>query len=215
MAYAVAMIATLPASAVFKNYAWRSGVAGTIWNGEVGVVGGSAVQWNWSPLRSLTSLGYAADWKATGPDTDIGGRVLTGFSGTVLDKVSGAADAALLQAIQPNLPFTCDTVMQVEIERVAFGGSGQMIDGRVTTDPGSCRPKGGGAPTAVPALIMTAEKIGTQSRIRIAPMTQRRQILVEAVLEENGALDLRVTPEGATMLPFLGAPPGARIQGQM
>ena len=53
-AYAVALIATLPASVVFPNHPWRSGVAGTVWNGEVGVAGGTAVSWHWAPLRSLT-----------------------------------------------------------------------------------------------------------------------------------------------------------------
>lgn len=204
----------MPASVAFRNEAWRTGVAGTIWNGEVGVAGGSSVRWDWSPLRSLTSLGFAADWKATGPDTDLGGRVLKGFGGTVLDKVSGSADASLLQAIQPDLPFACDLTMQVQVERLAIG-SGQMMQGRVATDPGSCRPKGGGAATPLPPLLLTADKIGAESRIRVAPMTQRRRTLVEATLSESGALELRVTPEGATMLPFLGAPPGARIQGQM
>src|SRR6188768_1851677 len=63
--YAVAMIATIPASAVFKNYAWRTGISGTIWNGEVGIAGGSTARWNWAPLRSLLSLGFAADWRLT------------------------------------------------------------------------------------------------------------------------------------------------------
>jgi hypothetical protein len=34
-------------------------------------------------------------------------------------------------------------------------------------------------------------------------------------LSESGAVDLSVTPDGATMMPFLGLPAGARIQGQM
>ena len=89
------MIATIPASAVFKNYPWRSGISGTIWNGEVGIAGGSIARWQFAPLRSLVSLGYAADWRVTGPDTDLGGRALAGFGGMTLDKVSGSATASL------------------------------------------------------------------------------------------------------------------------
>jgi hypothetical protein len=217
VSYAIALVATLPASVVFKNHSWRTGVAGTIWNGEVGVAGGSTVQWSWSPLRSLTSLGFAADWKATGPDTDLGGRVLAGFTSTTLDSVSGSADASILQAVMPALPFTCDTTLQIELRKMVIGGGSQMMDGRIASDPGACRAKraGAGADAPVPALILTADKIGTESRIRVAPMAQRRQILVEAKIGESGGLDLTVTPDGATMLPFLGAPPGARIQGQM
>ncbi|MCR5872369.1 hypothetical protein LRS12_17640 [Sphingomonas sp. J344] len=163
------MVATMPASVFVKNRPWRTGVAGTVWNGEVGVSGGSKFEWHWAPLRSLTSLGFAADWTATGPDTDMGGRALAGFSSTVLDKVSGSSHAALLQALQPNLPFTCDMVMQLEFDRIAVGGSSQGIDGRLTTDAGTCTPKGGGAAVPVPPLLLTSEKIGTTTQIRLTP----------------------------------------------
>lgn len=214
-AYALAMVATMPAGVAFSNRPWRTGIAGTVWNGEVGIAGGSKVEWNWAPLRSLTSLAFAADWKATGPDTDLGGRGLMRFGRTVLDQVSGSAHASLLDALQPNLPFTCDLVMQTQFERIAIGGSDQMIDGKLTTDPGSCTPKAGGAPVPVPALLLTAEKIGTSTRIIIAPAAQRRQTLVDATLSEDGALSLRLTADGARLLPFIGMPPGATIAGQL
>ncbi|TGX54417.1 hypothetical protein E5A73_09120 [Sphingomonas gei] len=210
------MLLTLPASAVLKNRPWRTGVAGTVWNGEVGVAGGAKFEWQMAPLRSLTSLGYAADWKASGPDTDLGGRLLAHLGGrTVLENISGSADGTLLQALQPNLPFTCDLVMQVEMERIAIGGGSRMLSGNATTDPGSCRAKRGGAASALPALILTAEHIGTRTLIRIAPMAQRRRTLVTFELAETGTVDISVTPEGATMMPFLGLPAGARIQGEM
>ncbi|MFL9842659.1 hypothetical protein ABS767_16935 [Sphingomonas sp. ST-64] len=214
-AYVLAMIATMPASVVVKNRPWRTGVAGTVWNGEVGVAGGSKFEWHWAPLRSLTSLGFAADWTATGPDTDMGGRALAGLSSTILDKVSGSSHAALLQALQPNLPFTCDMVMQVEFDRIAIGGSNQGIDGRLTTDAGTCTPKGGGVPVAVPPLMLTAEKIGATTQIRVTPRAQRRQVLLDATLAENGALTLRMTPDGARVLPFAGLPGGASIAGEL
>jgi hypothetical protein len=215
-AYLLALLVTLPASVVLKNRPWRTGVAGTVWNGEVGVAGGAKFEWQMAPLRSLTSLAYAADWKATGPDTDLGGRLLAHPGGrVVLDKVSGSADATLLQALQPNLPFTCDFAMQVEMERISVGGGSRMLSGNAATDPGSCRAKNGGAATAVPALILTAEHIGNRTLVRVAPMAQRRRVLVTMELAENGTMDLSVTPDGAAMMPFLGLPAGARIQGQM
>lgn len=215
-AYALAMLVTLPASVVLKNKPWRTGVAGTVWNGEVGVAGGARFEWQMAPLRSLTSLAYAADWRATGPNTDLAGRLLSHLGGrTVLDKISGSADGSLLQALQPNLPFTCDLTMQVEMERVALGGGARMLSGTTQSDPGSCRPKTAGAATAVPALLLTAEHIGTRTTIRITPATQRRRTLVTATLTEDGTVDLSVTPDGAAMMPFLGLPAGARIQGAM
>ncbi|RYY43612.1 MAG: hypothetical protein EOP59_07655 [Sphingomonadales bacterium] len=210
------MLATIPASVIVKSQPWRTGVSGTVWNGEVGVAGGSKLEWQMAPLRSLTSLAFAADFRASGPDTDLGGRMLMHLGGrTVLDNVSGSAHASLLQALQPNLPFTCDMAMQVEMKRIAIGGGSQMMDGTLTTDPGACRPKAAGVASAVPSLILTAEHIGNTTRIRLAPMTQRRKILLDATLGESGIVDLSVTPDGAAMLPFLGVPPGIRVQGQM
>lgn len=209
------MLATMPASVFLKNRPWRSGVAGTVWNGEVGVAGGSKFEWNWAPLRSLTSLAFAADWKATGPDTDMGGRSLVRFGRTVLDDVSGSAHSSILQALEPNLPFTCDLVMQLEFPRIAVGGSGQAIDGELITDPGTCTPRGGGAPTAVPSLRLTAEKVGAATRIRVTPAAQRRQTLVDATLSEDGKLSIRMTADGARVVPFTGIPAGATIEGEL
>ena len=214
-AYVLAMLATMPASVFLQNKPWRTGIAGTVWNGEVGVAGGSKFEWEWAPLRSLTSLAFAADWKASGPDTDMGGRGLVRFGRTVLDSVSGSAHASLLQALQPNLPFTCDLVMQVEFERIAVGGSNQGIDGRLNTAAGTCTPKGGGAPVPVPPLLLTAEKIGTDTRIRVTPMAQRRQTLIDATLSEDGTLSLTLTQDGARVLPFAGLPAGATIKGEL
>lgn len=215
-AYVLAMLVTIPASAVLKNRPWRTGVAGTIWSGEVGVAGGSKFQWRMAPLRSLTSLAFAADWKANGPDTDLGGRLLVHPGGrVVLDKVSGTADGTLLEALQPDLPFTCQLTMQVEMDRIAAGGGTQMLSGTTTSDAGTCQPKRGGAASALPPLVLTAEHVGTRTTIRVAPMAQRRRVLVEALLGEDGVLDLSVTREGAAMMPFLGLPAGVHIQGQL
>jgi hypothetical protein len=214
-AYALAMIATMPASVFLKNRPWRTGVAGTLWNGEVGVAGGSKFEWNWAPLRSLTSFAFAVDWKATGPDTDMGGRGLARFGRTVLDDVSGSAHSSVLQALQPNLPFTCNLVMQLQFAKIAIGGGDQAIDGKLTTEPGTCTAKNGGTATAVPALALTAEKTGNATRIRIAPAAQRRQTLMEATLGEDGRLGIHMTADGARILPFTGMPAGATIEGAM
>lgn len=216
-AYLLAMLVTMPASVIFRNAPWRTGVAGTVWHGEVGLAGGSRLEWRMAPLRSLLSLGFAADWNARGATTDLGGRMLVRPGGRmVLDHVSGSADGALIAALQPNLPFTCDLTMQVEMERIVVGGgSGQMLSGRAASEPGSCRTKAAGTATAVPALALTADHVGDRTTLRITPATQRRQVLVDAVLDEGGTLDLGVTPEGAAALPFLGIPGGSRIKGEM
>lgn len=209
-AYVLGLIATLPASLAFPNRPWRSGVAGTLWNGEVGIAGGTAVKWHWAPLRSITSLGFAVDWHATGPDTDLGGRALAGWGSVTIDKASGSANARLLDVLGANLPFTCDFTEQVEMEKMVIGGSGQMLQGQVVSDPGTCRPRGAGAASAVPAMVLTAQKIGGETRIKVAPARQRMKVLVHAMLPESGPLEISVTPEGATMLPFLGMRAGGK-----
>lgn len=214
-AYVAAMVATIPASAIVDDGAWRTGVGGTVWHGEVGLAGGSRLEWHWAPLRSLTSLAFAVDWRATGESTNLGGRALIGPTSTTIDSMSGSADGALLRAIQPDLPFTCDLTMQVEFPRAKLGGSRQMIEGEATTDAGSCAPKQGGTPTAIPSLLLTAEHIGTQSRLRLVPATQRRRTLMTIVLGEDGTVDVGMTPEGAAALPFVGLPPGGSLKGQI
>ncbi|MHA6722512.1 hypothetical protein [Sphingomonas sp. RS2018] len=209
------MIATIPAGAIVDDGAWRTGISGTIWNGEVGLAGGSILAWEWAPLRSLTSLGFAVDWRATGTATNLGGRALIGPSSATIDAMSGSADGTLIRAIQPDLPFVCDFPMQAEFPRAKLGGSGQMVEGTLTTDAGTCAPKAGGAPTAVPSLILLAEHVGTTSRMRLAPATMRRRTLMTITLSENGTVEVTMTPEGAAALPFVGLPPGASIKGEI
>ncbi|MFD1786596.1 hypothetical protein ACFSC3_03325 [Sphingomonas floccifaciens] len=214
-AYAVAMIATIPAGALASPGPWRTGVGGTVWNGEVGLAGGSVLDWSWAPLRSLTTLAFAADWTAKGAATNLGGRALIGPSSTTVDAMSGSADGTLLQALQPDLPFVCDMTMQLDFPKVKLGGSGQRIEGELLTDPGSCRPKAGGVATPVPALVLTAVHVGDRSTLRLAPATQRRRTLMTIQLSGDGAVELQVTPEGAAVLPFVGLPPGGSIKGQI
>lgn len=211
-AYAVAMIATIPASAVIGSGAWRTGVGGTVWNGEVGLAGGSRLEWRWAPLRSLVNLAFAADWRAEGSDTNLGGRALIGPRTTTIDALSGSADGTLLQAVAPDLPFTCDMRMQLDVPKARIGGSSQMVQGRMLSELGTCTPKPRGAPTTVPPLILSAEHIGAQSRITLAPTTQRRQTLLTMVLGEDGSVEATLTPEGAKVLPFVGLPPGGSIR---
>jgi len=210
------MVATLPASVVLTDRPWRSGIAGTIWNGEVGVAGGSKVEWEWAPLRSLTSLGFAVDWRATGPDTDLGGQALFRPGGAVrLDRVSGSADASLLQAVAPNLPFTCDLTMQVELPRLVAGSGDRQAQATILSDAGSCMARPTGVASTVPAMILTAEHVGRETRIRLAPQAQRRQTLVEAVLAEDGAYRMTLTSDGAAALPFTGLPPGVTVESRL
>lgn len=215
-AYVAFLIATMPASVLVSRGPWRTGAGGTVWNGEVGLAGGSKLEWEWAPLRSLVNLAFAADWRVTGGGNTLGGRVLVGPSTTTVDSMTGTADAGLLQAIQPDLPFTCELGMQADFPRVRIGGTAQMIAGNLTTDAGQCTAKGASAtPIAVPPLVLIAEHLGAESRLRLVPATQRRRTLMTIVLTEAGAVTVGMTAEGAAALPFVGMPAGATIAGQI
>lgn len=212
-AYAAALVATVPAGTIFPNRPWRTGVAGTVWNGAVGVGGTNRLAWHWAPLRSLAGLGFAADWTVTGAETALDGRALARSGRTVLDAVSGSADASLLQALAPTLPFTCDLTVQADFPRIVVGGSDQSVAGQLTTDAGTCRPKGAGGPTtSLPPLMLSAEHIGAESRLRLFPATQRRRTLMTITLGEDGSTEIGMTPEGAAALPFVGLPGGGSIK---
>ena len=209
--FAVAIVATLPASLIVRNADWRSGVGGTVWNGEVGVAGGSRIEWRFAPLRSLTSLGFAVDWTATGPDTDLGGQAILSPGGVRIDRASGSADTSLLEAVQPGLPFTCDAAVQVDLPRLSTVAGSAMAEGRIAIDPGSCATRPGGVATATPAMLLTAEHVGRETRIRLVPEGQRRRTLVDATLGDDATLRLTMTGDGAATLPFAGVPAGAAI----
>ena len=211
-AYAIAMLATMPASVFIKNRPWRTGVAGTVWSGEVGVAGGSIVRWTFAPLRSLTSLGFAVDWRASGENTDLGGQALLRPGGVRLDNVSGTANGTLLSALLPDVGFACDLTMQAEFPHLSFGPGHGLIEGQATIDPGACRKTPDGAPVPTPAMILTAEHLGTDSRIRLAPIGQRRRTLIDATVSEDGGYKVMLTPDGAAMLPFTGLPAGVGIE---
>ncbi|HCB75062.1 MAG TPA: hypothetical protein DEP91_02650 [Sphingomonas bacterium] len=206
------MLATMPASVFIKNRPWRTGVAGTVWSGEVGVAGGSIVRWTFAPLRSLTSLGFAVDWRASGENTDLGGQALLRPGGVRLDNVSGTANGTLLSALLPDVGFTCDLTMQAEFPHLSFGPGHGLIEGQATIDPGACRKTPDGAPVPTPAMILTAEHLGTDSRIRLAPIGQRRRTLIDATVSEDGGYKVTLTPDGAAMLPFTGLSAGVGIE---
>lgn len=212
--FAVAIVLTLPASLIAGNADWRSGVGGTIWNGEVGIAGGSRLEWHFAPLRSITSLGFAVDWTATGPDTDLGGQALIRPGGVRLDRVAGSADASLLAALQPNLPFACDSTWQVDLPVLSTIDGAAMADGRIAIDPGSCVTRPGNVATPTPALLLTAEHIGQETRIRLVPDGQRRRTLMDATLHDSGTLRFGMTGDGAAMLPFTGLPAGVSVEGR-
>jgi hypothetical protein len=159
-------------------------------------------------------VGFAADWRMTGPDTSLGGRALLRPGGLVLDEVSGSANGALLDLIG-GMPFSCDFPMQVRLDRIVLGSGDRALLGEIRSDAGNCQANGAAAVTQVPPLIATGEpRPRGRTQLSVAPLGRRRTLLVDGQLSADGRMSLRVTPEGAGVLPF-GMPGGLSIETEL
>jgi hypothetical protein len=131
-----------------------------------------------------------------------------------LDNVAGAADAVLLRAVAPRLPFDCALLMQVDLPHARFGRDAAEATGTIRSGAGSCQPKAAGAqlPTEVPPLILIARpSLAGGTEVRLAHREQRRQVLASMRIERDGRLAIRVTPSGAAVLPFASPPYGLEL----
>lgn len=182
LAYLVTLLATLPAG-LFLPHA-----QGTIWHGAARVDRMGALQWRWSPWRSLVEAGWAADWTLEA----LGGNALLQPSRLMLKDVRGQSD---LTALAPLLPVPCEGKAQVNLDLLVLGGQHHAAIGRVTSGPARC--KG----ITVPPLVLIAD----EHSITLAPQGQQGQILLGGTLGPTGRLQLRTTPIGSKLLPFLPA----------
>ncbi|WCT72873.1 hypothetical protein PQ455_14695 [Sphingomonas naphthae] len=187
-------------------------IGGTVWRGHATLIDGSRAEWRWAPLRSLTGLGFAADWTIAGSGNDLAGVAVIGMNTTTIEAASGTASGAVLAAALPYLHFTCAMPLQVNIKRIRIGGGSQGAEGEVNAGSGLCAPRGGGAATLTPSMVLSLTRVGSDSRILLVPAGQRRRTLAEGSLSEDGKLQLRVTPEGSQVLPFAAPAGGIGIE---
>lgn len=191
MAYALALVATLPARVIAPD---GSDAAGTVWHGSA-TFGGAVARWDASLPESVASASLGARVSLDGPAT-----VLTGtahwrpFGGTTLTAVRGRASWAQLAAAVPALAADCAVMLDVDLARVAAND----LTGTVTTLPGSCARIGASA-RSVPRLIATF----SGATGRVTTWTDRTTPLATVALG-GGSVHLHLTPVGATVLPGPG-----------
>jgi hypothetical protein len=208
MAYCVGLIALVPAQVLLpKSDVWQ--VGGTIWNGEAVLAGTTRLDWQWSPLASLSNFTPVANWHMTGGATDLVGRASLGVGRLWLGSVNGVADETVLNLAAPDLPVACRFVAQVSLDTLVIGGSDSQASGSLRTSPVHCAVKAQGVAKgmAAPAFDLPALRgnIGTAHRLSSGALVlpASRQPLVEVRLDRNGALSLWPTSALTTRVPAL------------
>lgn len=213
-AYLLTLLATVPARLIVPAGILAPGaVSGTIWRGEAALNGGDRLAWRFAPLRTIAGLAYAADLTMTGAQTDLTGRVALRPQSIRLDSVAGRAGGSLLRAAFPDLPFTCDLGVQVDLPHVVIGTGAPDIRGDVRSTPGTCTPRAGGAASPIPALIATTQTLGTNgTALTITPLTERRRLLARTVFTQDGRVAITIRPAGAALFPFASPPGGLSLE---
>lgn len=213
-AYLLALLATIPARLLVPDdVPALSAVSGSIWHGEAALPGGDRLTWRFAPLRTLASLRFSADLAVSGAQTDLAGRIALTPSTVRLDSVTGRAGGTLLQAAFPDLPFTCDLGLQVDVPRLILGTGTPQITGDIRSTPGSCTPRTGGVASPVPALLATARAAGpATTALVITPLTERRRTLATTRFSPGGAVAITIRPAGAALFPFASPPGGLSLE---
>lgn len=203
-AYALALIATLPAELLMKDAeedALVGTVTGTVWSGEASMNGGHGLKWAWSPFASLRSFSFSIDFQMSGPDTDLRGQARWRPNSFELRNVGGRSTGALISAIFPQLPLTCDFPMQVDVGKVILGEGNAAVEGEIRSDRGLCVNRGGiaGTSTMPPLLAQSASTVaGSTGSISVVGNVRER--IASIKITPNGELSLKVLPRGAALL---------------
>lgn len=177
-------------------------MAGTVWNGEAVLDGAYRLSWRWAPLRSLAAFAFAGDVRLAGGGTDIAGSVISSGRRLRFDGLSGRADGALLAALDPALPFACETALEVDLPRLIVDRARSSAVGEVRAGSGSCATPGAGPNMVLPALLATLRAGPGGTTIgALSPIGQARLHLAEGSIA-GGRLTVALTPAGAAALPF-------------
>ncbi len=201
IAYLLALLTTIPSRFVIDpGERWVMG--GTVWHGEAVLGGSQRIEWDWSPVRTLTNLAFAADWRISGGATDLTGTAALSGSRIVLEDITGQADGAMIAAVAPRFPLVCETRMQVDIAVFRLGGNDSRALGEIRSEAGRCAPPGlATAPIALPPLIATMRNVNGTTEGWITPVGLRQKLVI-GTLSRRGRVAIAVSPAGGALLPF-------------
>jgi hypothetical protein len=209
-AYALVLIATLPARLLLHRaeepHIWLA-VSGTVWAGEAALSQGHAIRWRWAPMASIANLAFSTHLEVVGADTQLKGIAAWRPSGIVIVDLTGNASASLISALAPALPFVCDFPMQVNIDRIAFGGSAPGAAGEIMGSPGSCTTRNSSvsASAAVPPLVAEGTINVGGSNGWIAARGNRSEKLLSFAVTPTGETSVTVSPTASALIPGIEA----------
>lgn len=203
--FALALIATAPARiALPATGRGATPAVGTIWNGEVAIGDHTAVSWRLAPLRSVLSLGVAADVVIRGGATDMTAQAVWRPGRLELKNVTGMAGPGLVNTLIEDLPVRCDLSFSVDLDKVVLAGPRSSVAGAVRSGPGVCTAENGldTAPAAIPAMSGRAVTGATGTSAWLAPAAQPQgERLVQMRIDRSGRLTATVLGAGALILP--------------
>lgn len=211
-AFALSCAASLPASVIARYVAPPveiNGYFGTLWSGELRLRGGFGLAWRLDPAGAITAGRLAFDLALTGPETGLEGRMTAGLppgEDLRLANLRGRAGWALVAAMVPETPIACDAVLRVEDLALARTAAGYGGSGVLRSEPGACVRLGREtAPVMVPALEARIAEDADGIAARVSLDGRPEAVLAEAELTKADLLLLRVTPEGAALVPGMQA----------
>lgn len=204
LVYAVALIVTLPASAVRELVILPpqvTGLNGSAWQGRATLDGGYTLSWDLRGWSVLTTRAVT-DWTLQGPDTQLTGILTVSPWAAEASDVAGRAGLGLL-ALLPGSPLKdCTSRAVVDVQTLAWQRDAARAGGVIQIDAGTCQDLLGRA-TAIPQMTLDLSAQGSDAR---AVLSDRDGTLAQVTVTGDQRLILRVEPEGATLVP--GMPTG-------
>lgn len=194
--YLVALIVTLPARIVVETFGARldaSSIAGTIWEGELGLRGGHSLAWTLHPLDSLLHLGASVSWQLEGRGTSVSGKSYAWPQNLRASDVQGVIAWPAVRALVPALRFDCDLAARLDLQDLQLGRGTQSVTGEMRSGAGTCKDLGQpDAPSLqIPALQASAGR--SAADIVLAEVADPTRLWAELTLLPDRRLSVTLT----------------------
>lgn len=177
-------------------------LSGTVWQGRVQLDGGHSITWNSPIFSSMLALAWVADWRLTGPGTDVAGRLVLRRGGVGVRQLSGVASWPLVAAFLPGMPIECEGQATFEALSVAIDTVGRSGTGSVMAPAGRCiRRDGLGGPVPTPALRAEVSSGEDGLQVVVTEQGAPEVPLVRALVTPENRLVLTIHKAGAAMVP--------------